>query len=141
MTISQDRSIVRSDTRGCRSRVQRSRCSDHPFRDGTGGHYDQTRTGTGRKLRSRIGQIQALGFEVTLAKTPVTHTAPDQTRSPRQARVAVIPGSASGASGHIRISFASEIAQLQERLARIGCVSAAVMDAGPRGMQHEWTHR
>ena len=68
-TISQDRSIVRSDTRGCRSRVQRSRCSDHPIRDGTGGHYDQTRTDTDRKLRNHIRQIQALGFEVTLTKT------------------------------------------------------------------------
>jgi transposase len=35
-----------------------------------GASYYQTRTDTDRKLRNHIRQIQALGFEVTLAKTP-----------------------------------------------------------------------
>ena len=52
-----------------------------------GTSYYQARTDTDRKLRNHIRQIQALGFEVTLTKTAVTHTAPDQARSPHQARV------------------------------------------------------
>ena len=32
--------------------------------------YYQARTDTDHKLRNHIRQIQALGFEVTLAKTP-----------------------------------------------------------------------
>ena len=35
-----------------------------------GAGYYQTRTDTDRKLRNHIRQIQALGFEVTLTKTP-----------------------------------------------------------------------
>ena len=55
--------------------------------------------------------------------------------------VAVIPGSASGTGGRIRICFASEVAQLGEGFARIRRASARLVDAGPRGMQHEWTQR
>ena len=35
-----------------------------------GANYYQTRLDTDRKIRNHIRQIQALGFEVTLAKTP-----------------------------------------------------------------------
>ena len=35
-----------------------------------GASYYQTRTDTDRKLRNHIRQIQALGFDVTLTKTP-----------------------------------------------------------------------
>ena len=35
-----------------------------------GASYYQTRTDTDRKIRNHIRQIQALGFEVTLTKTP-----------------------------------------------------------------------
>ena len=35
-----------------------------------GASYYQTRTDTDRKLRNHIRQIQALGFEITLTKTP-----------------------------------------------------------------------
>ena len=35
-----------------------------------GAGYYQTRTGTSRKLRNHLRQIQALGFEVTLTRAP-----------------------------------------------------------------------
>jgi hypothetical protein len=54
---------------------------------GLGYRYYQVRSDADRKLRIHIRQIQALGFTVTLIKGALPHTAPDQARSQRQARV------------------------------------------------------
>ncbi len=52
-----------------------------------GAGYYQARTDTDRKLRNHIRQIQALGFDRHPHQDRLTHTAPDQARSPHQARV------------------------------------------------------
>ena len=53
----------------CRGRLGALKNPEARFTDLGYGYY-QARTDTDRKLRNHIRQIQALGFEVTLAKTP-----------------------------------------------------------------------
>ena len=50
--------------------------------------YYQARTDKDRKIKNHIRQIEALlGHPITITQGRVTHTAPDQARSPHQARV------------------------------------------------------
>ena len=67
--------------------------------------YYQARTDTDRKLRNHIRQIQALGFDVTINQGRLTHTAPDQARSPS-------PGPGPLPRAHLRwVIFRSEDAR------------------------------